>query len=171
MCFDEFRIRFRIFRTLVRRFFTPRDSFFFNSIVFDIWYIARNAEILGEIAERAPAVVINDSDHEELLLNGDEAGDAELVATLAQAGRDKSRSWASASHGLNSQARVSKVKFTPRSVSLLRADQGFEEKRQGLTITNEKKRRRNQRFSNVLPDNTGKFRKSDYCKTIDKFEF
>ena len=54
MCFDEFRIRFRIFRTLVRRFFTPRDSFFFNSIVFDIWYIARNAEILGEIAERAP---------------------------------------------------------------------------------------------------------------------
>ena len=63
MCWDEFRIRFRIFRTLVRRFFSPRDSFFFNSIVFDIWYVACNAEILGEIAERA-GVVINDSDQE-----------------------------------------------------------------------------------------------------------
>ena len=69
MDWDEFRIRFRIFRTLVRRFFSPRDSFFFNSIVFDIWYVACNAEILGEIAERAGVVLNNDSDQEELLLN------------------------------------------------------------------------------------------------------
>ena len=81
MCCEEFWTYFRIFRTLVWRFFSPRDHFFFNSIVFDIWEIACNAEILGEVAERVgyPTLVINDLDHEELLLNDDEAADAELV--------------------------------------------------------------------------------------------
>ena len=117
MHWEEFRLRFRIFRTLVRRFFTPWDRFFFNSIVFDIWRLACDADILGEVADRAPAMV--NGDHEDLLLDDDELGDAELVSTLAQAKNGASRSRATGANFLNSQTRVNKVKFTPRSVSAL----------------------------------------------------
>ena len=58
-----------------------------------------------------------------------------------------------------------------RQSNMFETDQGFQEKRHGLTNSKEKKRRRHQRFSNVLPDVTGKFRKSNYCKTIDNFQF
>ena len=119
MFWDLFWIRFRIFGRLVRRFFSPWDRFFLNSIVFDIWNLACNAEVLGEIAERTPRAPVNDSEMEELLLDDDEAGDAELVTTLAQARQGVSRARLSMVNGLDSQTRVNKVKFTPRSVSYL----------------------------------------------------
>ena len=118
MFWDMFRIRVRIFCRLVRRFFSPWDRYFLNSIVFDIWNLACDAEMLGEIAERAPRVAVNDSETEELLLNDDEAGDAELVTILAQTRQAASRARSSMVNGLNSQTRVNKVKFTPRSVSI-----------------------------------------------------
>lgn len=58
-----------------------------------------------------------------------------------------------------------------RPSNMIETDQGFQQKRHGLTNSKEKKRRRHQRFSNVLPDVTGKFRKSNYCKSIDNFQF
>ena len=119
MFLDMFRIRVRIFCRLVWRFFSPWDRFFLNSIVFDIWKLACNGEILGEIAERTPRAPVNDSEMEELLLDEDEAGDAELVTTLAQARQGVSRARLSMVNGLDSQTRVNKVKFTPRSVSYL----------------------------------------------------
>ena len=118
MFWDMFRIRVRIFCRLVRRFFSPWDRYFLNSIVFDIWNLACDAEMLGEIAERAPRAAVNDTETEELLLNDDEAGDAELVTILAQTRQAASRARSSMVNGLNSQTRVNKVKFTPRSVSI-----------------------------------------------------
>ena len=47
---SNFWIRARIFRKLVFRYFSPWDNYFLNSIVFDIWYIARNAD-LAELVE------------------------------------------------------------------------------------------------------------------------
>ena len=48
---SNFWIRARIFRKLVFRYFSPWDNYFLNSIVFDIWYIARNAD-LAELVNR-----------------------------------------------------------------------------------------------------------------------
>ena len=47
---SNFWILARIFRKLVFRYFSPWDNYFLNSIVFDIWYIARNAD-LAELVE------------------------------------------------------------------------------------------------------------------------
>ena len=68
-----FWIYCRIFRNLVFRYFTPWDEYFLNSIVFDIWYIACNAEVLGDLADKnsqAPFHVLEEGlqEDEELIL-------------------------------------------------------------------------------------------------------
>ena len=106
-------IRLRILRNLILRFFCPWDEWFLNSIVFDVWYIARHPDTLAEMADRAPTLIINGSDHEDLLLNDDEMADAELTSTLALV-----------SFRGTSRCQVRKVKFTPRSVSDWEVDLG-----------------------------------------------
>ena len=116
MCWEFFLIRVQIFGILLFRFFNPWDSFFFNTVVFDIWYIARNTETLVELADGAPTLVVGDSDVEELLLDEDEATDSELKSTLALVRRGTPRSAGNDSAGAVSKAREGKVKFAPRMV-------------------------------------------------------
>ena len=112
-------IRLRVLRNLVLRFFCPWDEWFLNSVVFDVWYIACHPDALAALADQAPTLVINDSDHEDLLLGDDEMADPELKATLALVERSKAGSSSSSVAGSSSKNRAGKVKFTPRSVSIL----------------------------------------------------
>ena len=88
-------------------------------------------------------------------------------STMPNRRQKNKEDWITADYVANYGFHTTTERVTPSN--MVETDQEIPEKRQGLTITNEKKRRRNKRFSNEVPDITGKFRKSDYCKTIDKF--
>ena len=88
-------------------------------------------------------------------------------STMPNRRQKNKEDWITADFVANYGFDTTTERVTPSN--MIEVDQGFREKRNGLTNSNEKKRRRNQRFSDVLPDVTGKFRKSDYCKTIDYF--
>ena len=120
MCWEFFLIRVQILCILLFRFFNPWDAFFFNTIVFDIWYIARNTETLVELADSAPTLVVGDSDVEELLLDEEEAADTELTSTLALVRRATPRSAGNDPSGTSSKVREGKVKFAPRTVRVRR---------------------------------------------------
>ena len=120
MYWPHFWIRFRIFRHLMLRYFCPWDIYFLDSIVFDIWYLARYAEDLADMPNVGliPGMELNDSDHEALLLDDDEQMDPELSAALATARKPAADVKTGGIRSACVKGRDTKVKFTVRSVSI-----------------------------------------------------
>lgn len=100
------------------RYFSPWDEFFLDPIVFDIWYIARHADVLADAVLADSHIVVGDSDHEEMLLSEGERNDPELKATLAAARRTPASGTAAANDGGVSKVRSTKVNFTLTSKSV-----------------------------------------------------
>ena len=100
------------------RYFSPWDEFFLDPIVFDIWYIARHADVLSDAVLADSHIVVGDSDHEEMLLSEGERNDPELKATLAAARRAPVSGTATANDGVGGKVRSTKVNFTLTSKSV-----------------------------------------------------
>ena len=89
-----------------------------DPIVFDIWYIARHADVLADAVLADSHIVVGDSDQEEMLLSEGERNDSELKATLAAVRRPHASKTADAGDGASSKVRSTRVNFTLTSKSV-----------------------------------------------------